>query len=435
MYSIKEFHNTLIDTAYRKEDVESCYVQRAAEDVYDCVAKMQQALELADTPGCCLFSGHRGTGKTTELQRLIGQLADSDAAAFYCNVEDYLDLNDPQKAQTELIFTALAGLSDALRGKYGKDVLQESIWERIRNKLPEKVELTPKLTTPGSVLGFGAEIEFSLQENNNFKRELIRFAEQSSQFDQEVKDFSDELCRLIQQKSGRQKILLIVDSLERLSAPRGEEKILFDSLKNLFFNQPARLALPGINLIYTVPPYIDPVLPNLCGHYTDTFYLPHFKVMNKPEAGEQAAKNAAGIAKMVDIVHRRYADWESYISRTVLEHLAWLSGGNVRRYFSLIRQLLKKAALTERAFPVSDLDAKPLRQAISEEARPLQWLIAEDRRWLDSIRQSSGDFAKGIKNLETDLSSIIRLFDHSLVLNYQNGEPWYQVPPIIYDRL
>ncbi len=431
MSSIKEFHNTLIDTAYRKEDVESYYVQRATEDVYDCVAKIKQALELADTPGCCLFSGHRGAGKTTELQRLIGQLADSDVAAFYCNVEDYLYLNDPQKTQTELIFTALAGLSDALRGKYGKGVLKESIWGRINKKL--KVELTPKLTIPGSV--FGAEIEFSLQENNNFKRELIRFAEQSSQFDQEVHEFSAELCELILEKSGRQKILLIVDSLERLSAPRGEEKILFDSLKNLFFNQPARLALPGINLIYTVPPYIDPVLPNLRGHYTDTFYLPHFKVMNKPEAGEQVAKNAAGIAKMVDIVQRRYANWESYISRNVLEHLAWLSGGNVRRYFSLIRQLLKKAALTERAFPVSDLDANPLRQAISEEARPLQWLIADDRRWLDSIRQSSGDFAKDIKDMEADLSSIIRLFDHSLVLNYQNGEPWYQVPPIIYDHL
>ena len=102
--------------------------------------------------------------------------------------------------------------------------------------------------------------------------------------------FSAELCELIQQQPGRQKILLIVDSLERLSAPRGEEKTLFDSLKNLFFNHPARLALPGINLIYTVPPYIDPVLPNLRAHYTDTFYLPNFKVMHKPEAGEQVAQ-------------------------------------------------------------------------------------------------------------------------------------------------
>ena len=301
MSSIKEFHNTLIDTVYRKEDVESYYVQRTAEDVYDCVAKIKQALELADTPGCYLFSGHRGAGKTTELQRLKEQLADSDIAVFYCNVEDYLDLNDPQKVQTELIFAALAGLGDALRQKYGKNVLQESIWERINNTLQAKVDLTPKLPIPGS--GSGAEIEFSLRENNSFKQKLIHFAEESSQFDKEVQTFSADLCKLIREKEPeKQKILLIVDSLERLSAPRGEEKILFDSLKNLFFNHPERLNLPGINLIYTVSPYIDPVLPNVRAHYTDTFYLPNFKVMHKPEAGEQATENAEGIAKMVYIV-------------------------------------------------------------------------------------------------------------------------------------
>ena len=76
-----------------------------------------------------------------------------------------------------------------------------------------------------------------------------------------------------------------------------------------------------------------------------------------------------------------------------------------------------------------------VRRAISEEARPLQWLTAEDRRWLDLIRQGSGEFAKAIENLEADFSPIIRLFDHSLVLNYQNGEPWYQAPPIVYEYL
>ena len=434
MSSAKEFHNTFLDTAYRDREVDSYYVQRAAEDAYDCVAKIKQALDWADTPGCYLFSGHRGAGKTTELRRLKEQLAGSDIAVFYCNVEDYLDLNDPQKVQTELIFAALAGLGDALRQKYGKNVLQESIWERINNTLQAKVDLTPKLTIPGS--GSGAEIEFSLRENNSFKQKLIRFAEESSQFDKEVQTFSADLCKLIREKEPeKQKILLIVDSLERLSAPRGEEKILFDSLKNLFFNHPERLNLSGINLIYTVPPYIDPVLPNLRAHYTDTFYLPNFKVIHKPEAGEQATENAEGIAKMVDIVQRRAANWKDYLSPTVLEHLAWLSGGNITRYFSLIRLLLKKAALATMDFPVSDLASNAVKQAISEEASPLQWLIAEDRRWLKLIRQSGGQFPEEIKHLETDLPSIIRLFDHSLVLNYQNGERWYQAPPIVYGHL
>ena len=432
MIDPKTFHNKFLDTAYRDKAIDSYYVQRATEQDYDCVAKIKQALNWADTPGCYLFSGHRGAGKTTELKRLMQELEDSAIAAFYCDVEDYLDLNNPDKAQTELVFTALAGLGDEVGKKYGADVLQESIWERINNKLQAKVELRPKLNIPGV---FGSRIEFSLQENVRFKREMIRFAEQSSQFDQEAQEFAAELCQIIKQQSGRQKIALIVDSLERLSAPRGEEQTLFNSLKSLFFDHPARLALDDINLIYTVPPYIDAVLPNVSAYYADTFYLPNFKVIDKPEAGQQATKNAAGIAKMLAIVEYRDKDWRGYINQDVLEHLAWLSGGNVRRYFSLIRQLLKKAALTNTDFPVSDPKSPVVKRAISEEARPLQWLTAEDRRWLNLIRQGSGEFAQEIKNLEADFSPIIRLFDHSLVLNYQNGEPWYQAPPIVYEYL
>lgn len=103
-------------------------------------------------------------------------------------------------------------------------------------------------------------------------------------------------------------------------------------------------------------------------YYADTFYLPNFKVINKPEAGKEATENAAGIAKIVSIVEYRDKDWRGYISQDVLEHLAWLSGGNVRRYFSLIRQLLKKAALANTEFPVSDPASDVVGRAISEEA-------------------------------------------------------------------
>lgn len=430
MINPKTFHNKFLDTAYRDEAIDSYYVQRATAQDYDCVAKIKQALDWADTPGCYLFSGHRGAGKTTELKRLMQALEGSAIAAFCCDVGNYLDLNNPDKAQTELVLAVLAGLGDALEQAYGEEALQESksIWERISSML-KAVEVDSKLKIPG------AEIKLSLQKNNSLKRELIRFTEQSSRFDQEAQDFAAELCQIIKQKSGREKTVLIVDSLERLSAPRGEEQTLFNSLKSLFFNHPARLALDDINLIYTVPPYIDAVLPNVSAYYADTFYLPNFKVIDKPKAGEQATKNAEGIAKMVSIVEYRDKDWQSYISQDVLEHLAWLSGGNIRRYFSLIRQLLKKAALTNTNFPVSNPKSDVVGRAISEEARPLQWLTAEDRRWLTLIRQGRGEFAQEIKNLEADFSPIIRLFDHSLVLNYQNGEPWHQAPPIVYEYL
>ena len=68
-----------------------------------------------------LFSGSRGSGKTIELNQLIAELRDRNIAAYYCDASVYLNLNDPKLSLAELLMTALAGLSDALRKKLLRD--------------------------------------------------------------------------------------------------------------------------------------------------------------------------------------------------------------------------------------------------------------------------------------------------------------------------
>lgn len=135
---------------------------------------------------------------------------------------------------------------------------------------------------------------------------------------------------------------------------------------------------------------------------------------------------------MVKIIDRRVPEWRLVIAQPVLEHLAWMAGGNVRRFFSLVRTVARKAALVQSALPLNDLsEGSPVAHAISEAAQPLQWLNAEDRRWLKHYMSDSQMAAANISDLRKDLPSIIRLFDYSLVLDYRNGELWYQVPPLV----
>ncbi|GIA01857.1 hypothetical protein VCSRO129_1942 [Vibrio cholerae] len=84
----KDFHNAFIDTN-RPTDVMSYYVNRAPDTAHDSVAEMKQAIEWEETPGCYLFSGLRGAGKTTELQRLQAELAQEGIPTFYCNADDF----------------------------------------------------------------------------------------------------------------------------------------------------------------------------------------------------------------------------------------------------------------------------------------------------------------------------------------------------------
>lgn len=422
--------NALPDSAPGGANAAGTYVSRASSPEYDAVENLKQYIKWAPVSNeTYLFSGLRGSGKTTELNRLIAELRDEGVAAYYCDASAYLNLNDPQLGLTELLMTALAGLEDATRAAFGAGAFEDTIWQRIKRLMKSDVEIKPSLKLEGA--GVGVEIETTLQENPDFRRELVEFARQSSGFYDEATKYAEEVAKKIRSRTQCKKIVLVVDSLERLSAPTGDEAKLFDSLKEIFFNDPVRLRFPSFSVVYSAPPYLHAVLPSVGGGFSQTLTLPNFKVIDRPQGESSPQRNAEGIDKMVDIVARRFPAWESAFSRPVLEHLAWMSGGNVRRYFSLVRAAARKAALSKAELPIVDPNAAPVAHAVSEAAQPLQWLTAKDRIWLGHFMRDSTNPSAHIQDLPTDLPSIIRLFDHSLVLDYQNGSVWYQVPQLV----
>lgn len=431
---LKNFFNSLPDSATGGKDPGSAYVNRAQDEEHDPVAKLATYIQWEDVQsGCYLFSGLRGSGKTTELNRLVSELRQENIAAYYCDASTYLNLNHPELTLVELLMTVLAGLADAVKHDLGTEFLPESIWQRMRRTLGG-VELKPKIKVP---LGGTAslEVEATLHENPDFRSKLIQFAQQSSEFFDEAQTFVEEMAGCIRQQKSCKKIVLVVDSLERLSAPQGDESKLFDSLKNIFFNEPRRLQLPSISVVYSAPPYLSAVLPNVSAGFSEMVSLPNFKVSQKPESNQLAIPNQDGIQRMISILDARFAGWQSIIDLPVAEHLAWMSGGNVRNYFRLLRTVAMKAALGKVTLPITTLEATPVVHALNDMAQPIQWLSGADRQWLKHFMQDTRPPAEHIQDLSTDLPSIIRLFDHSLVLDYQNGSVWYQVPPLVRNHV
>ena len=424
---LQDFFNALPESAQGGTNVAGIYVNRAPDDQHDPVANLKQYIQWEPgTGGCYLFTGLRGSGKTTELNRLLCELGADGIAAYYCDASAYLNLNDPQLGLTDLLMTVLAGLADAVRQQIGTDYLTDSIWQRTKRLLKSDVQIKPKLKTPLGGSGVALEIEATLQENPDFRKELASFSQSSSAFFDEASKFADEVAGTVRRHTGCEKIVLIVDSLERISAPTGDEGKLFDSLKGVFFNEPARLQFASLSVVYSAPPYLHAILPGVSNGFSQSVALPNFKVLLR-----DGSKNPEGIAKMLQIVDHRYADWRQILTDEVMKELAWLSGGNVRRFFNLLRIVARKAALSKSLLPIDAPDAQPVTQALGEAARPLQWLTGPDRTWLKRFMENSNNPSCHIENLATDLPSIIRLFDHSLVLDYQNGTTWYQVPPLV----
>ena len=425
---LKDFFNALPESAQGGADVSRVYVNRSPDDEHDPVANLKQYIQWEPrTGGCYLFSGLRGAGKTTELNRLVTELREDGIAAYYCDASTYLNLNDPQLSLAELLMTALAGLADAVRQELGQDKLNDSIWQRTKRLFQSKVELKPKLIAPLGDTGASLEVEATLQENPDFRKELISFAQSSSAFFDEAAKFADEVAATIRRHTQCEKIVLVVDSLERISAPSGDEAKLFNSLKEVFFNEPTRLQFASLFVVYSAPPYLHAVLPGVSNGFSQSVALPNFKVIQR-----DGSRNEDGICRMREIVGRRFPQWPEILDETVMNHLAWMSGGNVRRFFNLLRTLARKAALSRVGLPITAVDAPSVIHALAEAAQPLQWLTGPDREWLRRFMDNGDNPSGHIKDLAVDLPTIIRLFDHSLVLDYQNGSPWYQVPPLVH---
>jgi hypothetical protein len=219
--------------------------------------------------------------------------------------------------------------------------------------------------------------------------------------------------------------------MERFTASTGEEVRLFDSLKETFFHKIDNLHFPSFSVVYAVPPYLRAVLPGerlaVSGYET----LPNFKVV---KSREDPSPNPEGIAQMVEIIDHRFPDWQKILKKPVLKHLAWVSGGNVRFFFRILREMALLASIGKKALPIRSPRDKVIDYTLKKISSDWQWLNALDRRWLKKIMNGRDPIGQ-IENEASDLPQIIRLFNNSLVFNYQNGEPWHQVSPLLRDYL
>jgi hypothetical protein len=67
----------------------------SCEGAEDPIAKLQTHIEWTTVESVQLFSGYRGTGKTTELFRLRTQLEEKGYLVVYANALEYISPADP----------------------------------------------------------------------------------------------------------------------------------------------------------------------------------------------------------------------------------------------------------------------------------------------------------------------------------------------------
>lgn len=389
----------------------------------DLIQILADRIDYDEGGGTYLFSGNRGTGKTTELMRLAEILQLEGCEVFYVDMAEYLNLTMPVEI-TDFLISVLGGLSEKIEQRYGASPGNRSFFERIWGFLNAEVKLDG-ITLPTDHAG----LKFSILEDPDFKKKLQQGTRgHVARLVKEARDFALEAATWVRDNTDEnKKIVLLVDSVERLRGVGYNEDVekVFKSAETLFSGHADKLRFPPLHMVYNIPPYLSALSGSLASLYSGgrIYTLPSVHIYEcHLKDGEEPVQSAPGLDAMVAIVGKRFPLWEKFFTPSQLKQLASHSGGDLRDFFRMVGLSIVSAPYQE-TLPLADDAIKSAEDAVRHDMP----LAKDDMVWLARILKSH---RCELDRLEK-LPSFARLMEGKYLLNYRNGEDWYDVHPLL----
>jgi hypothetical protein len=389
----------------------------------DPVDLLARGIEWTSGEGVQLFSGFRGSGKSTELRRLRKRLQDSGYLVVLCDMEDYINLSTPIDI-SDFLMAVCGAFSEALETAdlLGKNLVVESYWERFTSFLKKtRVEIEGVSVGPEGTGISGVALKVALKNDPTFKKRLQkRLSGHLGSFVEDVKAYTRQAVLHLKKRHGDGvEVVLLVDSLERLRGTSSNAEEVHRSAEMLFAGHADKLHLPSLHIVYAVPPYLKVLFPNLGALYTPggMHLLPAVKICH-----EDGRRNEAGFVALVELIASR-GDWTKLLGeRSLMDLLIQHSGGHLRDLLRLVAEVLRRADL----LPVGE---RIVRSAISQVQNEFLPIPDEDALWLHRVSQTH---TASLKDGE-HLPGLARFLETHMVLCYRNGKEWYDIHPLIAD--
>jgi hypothetical protein len=414
---LKKLYNALADRVLEPGD--PVYVAQVnCQGQNDAIEEIAAEIEFQDGGGVCLFTGQRGTGKSTELKRLKKRLEDVGAVVFYADLSEFMLLTKEVEISDFLVSVAGA-MSEQVQAKYGASPGNRNYWQRFTTFMQTEVEIKEF----GAKLA-GIDIKAALKSDPDFKRRVQEASRgYVAQLSKEAHEFLAEAVNFVRAQEGdpNLKVVLLIDSVERIRGVGSEAMAVYESVRNLFFGHAEHLRVPLLHLVYTIPPYLS-VLAAGAGSLMGGA-VPRRLVSTHIFKDRSREPDPAGLEVLRTVVARRFPGWKALFQAEALDQLALSSGGDLREFFRLIRLCLP-AVRDDSQLPLSPAAVKQAENAARGEMLPIP---ADHLSWLKRITQTHDTcLAKDV-----DLPTLAHFLDNRLVLNYRNGSDWYDVHPLL----
>lgn len=396
---------------------ESFYVQRRDDPLGELRVQLVSSPTALDKT---LLAGHRGSGKSTELNALA---ADPKVKSLYeivgFSIQDSLELGDVD--HVDLLFTLVSRTYQALSAEGPLPLEPRTIaaLDGWRSRVVERMEEVARgasadLTVEGDAkgpLGFLGKLGVRLRYEKS-TREVTRqvIAPRISEFLGHVNDFFYDVQALLRAR-GKQ-LLLLIEDLDKLPDVRKAE--------SLFLDTGHYLAEPPVRIVYTVPIalHYSKKFPQIAGLLGESVLVPNVRLVSNDD-GQQRWDE--GYAMMQAFVSQRMD--LSLIDGDALTLAIELGGGLFRQMQRLLQKACTKAAgrnLTRLTTDVIRDSGADLRAELERGLTRSDIAILHE---VHAARQASSDEAT------LELLHSLHLFE------YRNHERWCDVNPLLLPTL
>ena len=403
-----------------------CTPVRGDEDV---VSQMFNAITWSDVHVAQLFTGHRGSGKSTELLRLQARLVEAGFVVLYFQADDDLDLNDLE--YTDLLLSIARRVTGDLQGQgihLPEDLLQsvadwfaETLYsEEQRREIDRELEAEAQLGIglPESmplVARLMARVSGQIKTGRAVKTEIRRKLDpQISQLIANLNHLLDAAHARIR-KAGQRGLVLLVDNLDRIVfRDLGDGRTTHHAL---YVEHGEQLRALHCHLVYTVPisvMYSDRATA-VTSIFPDYQVLPMLKVRNR-----DGSEYPPGLGYLREILASRM-DLRKLFDSGAAEDLCRASGGHPRDLMLLVRYACTYAP--------RDVWPRPITLGVVQRAESR--LVAEYSRMVPEGHFPLLARVHLLKTVQNDEAHQLMLYNLS-VLEYVNGAPpWHDVHPAV----
>ncbi|MBF0369630.1 MAG: hypothetical protein HQL52_09265 [Magnetococcales bacterium] len=419
---LKKFFRALDDRPLEPKDPVYVPIHKRFDD--DPIQRLVANISMQASASVDLLFGQRGSGKSTELRRLKGLLEEQGCEVFLCDLEDYLNTTQPVE-EGDFMITLMGAFNDEVNKRFKVDETETSYWERTTQFLSQEIKLDHASLKVG-----GDNLRLALKENHDFKDKL---REKLGPYSELVKNqawaFAAKMVDRVrfERNDPDKKVVVLVDSLEKMGSGSRENALkIYHSVADLFSGHSKSLMIPKLSILYTIPPYLPSLVPNLAGLLAGA-------TLNRLPSVHVSLRNGGvdegGVEIMRKIVDKRLSGWQKIFTPEGLGRLAVSSGGDLRDFFRLIQHVLITVASRKKVeLPVGDSIIKSAEVDLKAGMLPI---AKQDAWWLWGIIETK----KAELNELESLFDLARFFDTKLVLNYRNGDSWYDVHPLLKNEI